>query len=167
MTTLPIPSSSSIPGQNHHVFLSFRGEDTRNIFVGHLYKGLNQAGVRTFRDKEKLQKGDMISPQLFQAIEESSISIVILSENYANSSWCMNELEKIIECRDKRNQKIYPIFYDVEPFDVRKQQGNFGKGFDLLSSKFQQEPQKIKKWELALEEVCNAGGFHLNKAENK
>ncbi|XAR48722.1 hypothetical protein NMG60_11031630 [Bertholletia excelsa] len=167
MASSSTPSASSISAQKHHVFLSFRGEDTRNIFVGHLYKGLDQAGVRTFRDKEKLEKGDLISPQLLQAIEESSVSIVILSENYANSSWCIDELGKIIECRDKREQKVYPVFYNVEPSDVRKQQGNFGKGFNSLSSRFQQEPEKTKKWKLALEEVCRAGGFHLNKAENK
>ncbi|XAR48932.1 hypothetical protein NMG60_11031923 [Bertholletia excelsa] len=167
MASSSIPSSSSIPTQKHHAFLSFRGEDTHNIFVGHLYKGLDQAGVRTFRDKEKLQKGDLMSPQLFQAIEESSISIVILSENYADSSWCMNELGKIIDCQDKKNQKVHPVFYNVEPSNVRKQLGNFVKGFNSLSSKFQQEPEKIKKWKLALEEICNASGFHLNKAENK
>ena len=53
------PSSSSSPavGRKYDVFLSFRGEDTRNKFMGHLYEALIQKGIATFKDDEKLEKG--------------------------------------------------------------------------------------------------------------
>ena len=47
------PSSSSHQWK-YHVFLSFRGEDTRKSFTDHLHTALKQEGAITFRDKENL-----------------------------------------------------------------------------------------------------------------
>ena len=55
----------------YHVFLSFRGEDTRKSFTDHLFTTLKQKGVFTFRDDKKLEKGKPISPELSKAIEGS------------------------------------------------------------------------------------------------
>ncbi|CAI0556430.1 unnamed protein product [Linum tenue] len=55
----------------YQVFLSFRGGDTRNNFVDHLYKELTIKGVYAFRDDSKLERGSSIAPALFQAIEDS------------------------------------------------------------------------------------------------
>nr|GME17592.1 disease resistance protein TAO1-like [Ipomoea batatas] len=64
------------------VFLSFRGEDTRHGFTDRLYNSL----VRTFRDDEE------IAPGLIAAIHDSAASIAVISENYASSKWCLEEL---------------------------------------------------------------------------
>ena len=74
----------------YHVFLSFRGEDTRKSFTNHLFTTLKQKGVFAFRDDKKLEKGKPISPELSKAIEESWFAIVILSKNYASSTWCLH-----------------------------------------------------------------------------
>ena len=78
--------SSSTPQWKYDVFLSFRSEDTRNGFTDHLYATLKQKGIVTFRDEEKLGRGESISPELLKAIEESKFAIVILSRNYASST---------------------------------------------------------------------------------
>jgi len=78
--------SSSTPQWKYDVFLSFRGEDTRNGFIDYLYASLKQKGIVTFRDEEKLERGKSISPELLKAIEESKFAIVILSRNYASST---------------------------------------------------------------------------------
>lgn len=95
-------SSTASPSTRwtYDVFISFRGEDTRNNFVDHLYAALQRAGIYTFKDDEKLQRGKSISPELVKAIQESMVAVVVFSNNYANSSWCLEELVKIIECRD-------------------------------------------------------------------
>jgi len=59
----------------YDVFLSFRGEDTRHGFTGYLKKSLDDKGVRTFIDDEKLKKGDEITPSLLKAIEDSMMAI--------------------------------------------------------------------------------------------
>jgi len=51
---------------------------------------------------DKLRSGEEISPSLLKAIEESAISIIVLSKNYASSQWCLDELMKILECRKTR-----------------------------------------------------------------
>ena len=85
-------SSSSSRRWIYDVFLSFRGKDTRNSFTHHLYVALQRSGIFTFRDNERLERGKSISPELLKAIEESRFAIVILSRNYASSTWCLEEL---------------------------------------------------------------------------
>ena len=89
-------SSTSVLRWNYDVFLSFRGEDTRYKFTDHLYAALRNRSIRTFRD-DKLKRGEEIAPELLKVIEESRLSIVVFSENYASSRWCLDELVKIME----------------------------------------------------------------------
>ena len=89
-------------------------------FVDHLYEGLVGNRFNTFRDDEQLERGGEISSQLLDAIEESRICIVVCSENYAYSRWCLNELLAIIESIASDDSRIVlPIFYHVNPSDVR------------------------------------------------
>ena len=122
-------SSSFTPCWTYDIFLSFRGEDTRNGFIDHLYFALKQKCIFTFRDDEKLERGKSISPKLLKAIEESRFAIVILSRNYASSIWCLDELAKIIKCMKEIGMTILPIFYKVDPLDVRKQSRTFTETF--------------------------------------
>lgn len=100
------------PKYLYDVFLSFRGEDTRKAFTTHLCTALKQSGIEVFMDEERIERGEIISHSLLQAIETSRMSIIIFSKNYAGSSWCLQELEKIMECH-KIYQEVFPIFYDV------------------------------------------------------
>jgi len=96
----------------YDVFLSFRGEDTRYGFTGNLYKALRDRGIHAFIDDEELQRGDEITAALMKAIEESRIAIVVLSTNYASSSFCLNELATILHCQTK-GLLVIPLFYKV------------------------------------------------------
>jgi hypothetical protein len=151
-------SSSSIPRWD--VFLSFRGEDTRKTFTAHLCAALRQKGIHTFMD-DKLRSGKEISPALVQAIEESEISIIVLSKNYASSRWCLNELMKILECRKTRGQQVLPLFYDVDPSEVRNQTNSVGEAFAKHKERFKDDVMKVKGWKTALTEVANLSGKHL------
>ncbi|PRQ55831.1 putative TIR domain-containing protein [Rosa chinensis] len=76
-------------------------------------------------DDAELEKGKSISPELLAEIEDSRYAIVILSLNYACSSWCLDELVKIIQCMKEMGQQVLPVFYWVDPSDVRHQRGHF------------------------------------------
>ena len=93
----------------YDVFLSFRGEDTRNNFISNLNGILRHNGINTFMDDDELQRGEKISAELFEAIESSNISIIVFSKNYATSTWCLDELVKILECK-KKGQVVFPVF---------------------------------------------------------
>ena len=155
-------SSISTPGWNYDVFLSFMGEDTRHKFADHLYRALNQKGVRTFRDNEELGRGEDIAPELLKAIEESRICLIVLLENYARSKWCLDELAKIMDCRQKMAKLVFPIFYHVEPFHVRGQTGSYEEAFEMHEKNADQEGmQKIQRWRKALTMVANISGWIL------
>ncbi|XP_031386816.1 TMV resistance protein N-like [Punica granatum] len=142
------------------VFLSFRGEDTRSSFTNHLNDALHRAGVRnTFIDESGLEGGDEIAPSLLEAIERSMITIVVLSPNYASSSWCLDELIKILECRESLGQTVLPVFYKVDPSDVRRQSGKYGEALAVHEHKSGRE--KVKRWTEALTKVASLSGYHL------
>eukprot|EP00261_Vitis_vinifera_P039751 XP_019080994.1 PREDICTED: TMV resistance protein N isoform X2 [Vitis vinifera] len=158
-------TSTSNPQFTYDVFLSFRGEDTRSTFTDHLYSALVSNGIHTFRDDEELEKGGVIAGELLNAIEESRIFIIIFSKDYANSSWCLNELEKITECMATNDQQIIlPIFYHVDPSEVRKQTGTYGEAFaDHEKDADQEKKEKIQKWRIALTEASNLAGYDRQK----
>nr|GFA19476.1 TMV resistance protein N-like [Tanacetum cinerariifolium] len=157
------PAASSCHSWIYDVFLSFRGEDTRKNFVDHLYSALSERLIDTYKDDEKLPRGDSIGPSLLKAIEESQMAVIIFSKNYADSSWCLDELQYIMKCRDERGQIVMPIFYDVEPSEVRKQKGQFGQGFAKHES---ENNKKVESWRNALVAVANLAGWEPKHIAN-
>ncbi|KAL5845763.1 hypothetical protein ACOSQ3_009287 [Xanthoceras sorbifolium] len=139
----------------HEVFLSFRGEDTRHGFTSHLYHALRQKQIETFID-DQLVRGDEISPALLRAIEESRISVVIFSKDYASSKWCLRELAEIIKYMKMNKQIVVPVFYHVDPSHVRKQIGSFKKHENELQ-------EEAQKWREALTEASNISGWHSSQ----
>ncbi|XP_034674858.1 disease resistance protein RPV1-like [Vitis riparia] len=156
-------SSSNLP-HKYDVFLSFRGEDTRTNFVDHLYAGLVANGFHTFRDDEQLERGGEIASQLLDAIEESRVFIVVFSENYADSRWCLNELLAIIDTMARDVSKIVlPIFYHVNPSDVRHQRGSYAtRHTSPVEDADDDEVAMIEDWKYALTEVANFSGYPVD-----
>lgn len=155
--TLPLPWTH---GWKFDVFLSFRGDDTRNNFTDHLYTALHQKGILTFRDNEELRRGRAIAPELFKAIEESRIAVVIFSRNYASSTCCLDELAKIVDCMNQSGLVVLPVFYDLQPTEVRRQTGHFEAAFARheLSKDY---IDNVKTWRQALTQVANLSGWDL------
>ncbi|KAL8198052.1 hypothetical protein R6Q57_024622 [Mikania cordata] len=156
-------ASSSSCDQNksyvYDVFLSFCGEDTRKNFVDHLYAALDQQGICTFKDDERLKKGRDISDDLLQSIEESRFYIIVFSKRYASSSWCLNELLKIMECHNTKDHTAFPVFYDVDPSEVRKQSGLVGEALAIHDK----NDSEVGKWREALTEAANLAGWDVRK----
>ncbi|KAL3739721.1 hypothetical protein ACJRO7_021052 [Eucalyptus globulus] len=155
-------ASSSKPEKIYDVFLSFRGVDLRNNFISHLYQALHRIGIYTFRDSEELKKGDQISLVLMKAIEESYIAIIVFSVNYASSRWCLEELVKIIECKEQKNLIVLPVFYKVDPREVRGGRKSYQRALAKHESKFGKDSKEVKRWKEALFYAGNLSGWHLN-----
>ncbi|XP_034677320.1 disease resistance protein RUN1-like [Vitis riparia] len=152
-------SSTSIRQYDFDVFLSFRGEDTRYNFTDHLFVNLDRMGINTFRD-DRLERGEEIKSELLTTIEKSRISIVVFSKDYAHSKWCLDELAKIMECREEMEQIVFPVFYHVDPSDVRKQTGSFGEAFSIHERNV--DEKKVQRWKDSLTKASNLSGFHVN-----
>ncbi|KAH0747255.1 hypothetical protein KY285_008912 [Solanum tuberosum] len=163
-------NSQYCPRWKYDVFLSFRGEDARKTFMGHLYEGLKNRGIFTFQDDKRLEQGDSIPKELLKAIKESQVALVVFSRNYATSRWCLNELVKIMECKEEENgQAVIPIFYDVDPSHVRNQSESFTEAFAKHEVRYQDDVegmQKVQGWRTALTAVANLKGYDIRDGEN-
>nr|XP_017242279.1 PREDICTED: TMV resistance protein N-like isoform X1 [Daucus carota subsp. sativus] len=160
----PFCSSSSSSPPTWDVFLSFHGKDTRSNFISHLYHALCQAGIQTFIDDHALEKGQEISSTLLDAIRKSNMFIIVLSENYASSRWCLDELAEILSCK-RTEKQVVPVFYYVDPSDVRHQKGSFGKALDRHMKRYSNN--MIVKWKSALFEIAKLSGHHLRSEANE
>lgn len=155
-------SSSSafiLPQQKYDVFLSFRGADTRQKFTSYLYAALTQRKIHTYMD-DGLERGEEIGPALMKAIEQSKLSIVIFSEHYASSSWCLDELVHILKRKKEYGQLVVPIFYEIDPSHVRKQHGSYASAFANLKMRF--KGNKVRIWKdavIAVSSAANLAGF--------
>ncbi|XP_058214029.1 uncharacterized protein LOC131325669 isoform X6 [Rhododendron vialii] len=163
-------ASPSTSRRSYEAYLSFRGVDTNKRFADHLYRALMRKGLSTFRDDDELERGEDIMPELQKAIEGSRVSIIVLSKNYASSRRCLEELVMILKCRSS-GHLILPVFYDVDPSEVRTQTGSLKEAFMRHERRIEMEmgeqkeylKGKVQEWRMALKEVANLAGFHLSQ----
>ncbi|KAA3474644.1 TMV resistance protein N-like isoform X1 [Gossypium australe] len=144
--------------RKHDVFLSFSGKDTRNNFTSYLYRALKRKGIGAYMDENQLKTGQNLSSSLLRAIKESRISVIIFSKNYASSSWCLQELLKIMELKRLNKLEVVPIFYHVNPSDVRKCTGSFEEAF---ANHQQNWAHKLQGWKDAFSEAGYIKGWHI------
>ncbi|CAN6932532.1 unnamed protein product, partial [Brassica oleracea] len=151
-----------------YVFLSFRGQDVRRSLVSHLYRELSQNGIRSFLEEEEEEKEKhrerQVSPSLLRAISESKLAVVVLSEYYASSRWCLDELDKIMGHADKKLMAVVPVFYEVDYCDVRYQRGRFGKEFERHGQ--EENPETLQRWRDALINLTSQTGFSSHDSED-
>lgn len=145
----------------YEVFVSFRGEDLRSGFASHLFRALKGADLLYYRDSDQGERGLEVKPMLIDAIHHAKVALVLLSTNYADSRWCLDELVEIMKCHNNYKQgyghRVFPIFYHVEPTDVRAKRGFFGDGYQRCVQK--NGNQKDMEWSEALDQVGNLSGW--------
>ncbi|KAF3449335.1 hypothetical protein FNV43_RR10063 [Rhamnella rubrinervis] len=152
-------SSSSSSRDKHDVFISFRGEDTRDGFTSFLYEALRSKAIKAYMDVREFETGDGISPTLMNAIKESKISVIIFSKNYASSTWCLNELVQILKCKERNRQIVLPIFYQIDAFIVRDQTESYADAFEKHEKRFKDDIEKVNQWRKALKDATYLHGL--------
>jgi len=91
------------------------------------------------------------------------MSIVVLSQNYATSKWCLDELLEILECRKNHDQVVIPVFYKIDPSHVRHQKESYEKAFTKYEQRSNEESSyedKVSEWKAALPKIANISGWH-------
>ncbi|CAI0417845.1 unnamed protein product [Linum tenue] len=158
-------SSLPLPIGEYEVFLNFRGPDTRHQITDILYRFLVNLKIRTFKDDEEIRKGEAFPPSLAKAIEQSKIFVAIFSKNYAHSKWCLGELAAFVERKEQEKGRIIlPIFYLVDPRDVRCQTGPFEKAFQQHEKKFDEKTRHV--WKDAMAKVGALEGWHIKSNDD-
>lgn len=157
MSSLPI-STQLGASSSYDVFLSYRGADTHNSFTYNLHRSLLHKVIKTYL----YRRGEELPlPMLLKVIEEPRISIIVFTENYASSDWCLMELVKILQCTGSKQQIVWPVYYEVDPLDIRNQKGSFGEALANHECKFKDDMGKVRRWRAGLTEASNLSGCYF------
>ncbi|CAL1363862.1 unnamed protein product [Linum trigynum] len=142
----------------YDVFLCFRGEDTRDGFTSHLMAALCDKQIKVFNDT-MLPKTESID-ELLCVLRRSALSIVIFSERFADSSWCLDEVATIAQSLEEFEHRALPVFYKVGWSDVAEDSGRY---FAIIDDELKASSEDNKRWKDGLRTVANRAG-HTSSA---
>uniref|UniRef100_A0A6M2EH55 ADP-ribosyl cyclase/cyclic ADP-ribose hydrolase n=1 Tax=Populus davidiana TaxID=266767 RepID=A0A6M2EH55_9ROSI len=107
-----------------------------------------------------------IRSRLFEAIEESGLSIIIFARECAGLSivifsrdctslpWCFDELVKIFGFMDEmRSDTVFPVSYDIEESKIDDQTESYTIVFDKNEENFRENKEKVQRWMHILNKV--------------
>jgi leucine-rich repeat protein SHOC2 len=112
--------------------------------------------LQPFLDREELQAGDYLAPQIEGAINAASVHVTIFSPTYAESKWCLDELVLIL----KSKVSVIPVFHNVKPSELRWT-GRYAQALNNHEQKRRYDPQTLESWRKALFDVSSLIGFEL------
>ncbi|KAL1214801.1 Disease resistance protein RPS4 [Cardamine amara subsp. amara] len=164
----------------HQVFVSFRGRDVRYTFFSFLKDALIKGGVNVVTD-EDAPRGKPIYENILKLIRDSRIAVVIFSENYSESTWCLDELVEIDKRMELKMLDSFPIFFEVETCHVKLQAGpsTFNHNLLRLENEERKKARQISKkawedaeerfdgWRRALGSVASRSGLTYKKESNQ
>ncbi|CAN1234038.1 Disease resistance protein RPV1 [Linum perenne] len=152
--TPPPPPTKLLP--KYDVFLSFRGEDLRGNFIEHLYDRLSkEPGVNAFMDDKEKPKGYPLST-LLEAINRSTMSVVVFSSGFADSKWIVWRVQRKVHV-------ALPVFFHVSTRDVGKQSGSYEAAFAVHEKN--ESPSKVKGWRNAMTAASRLTGWTFSGKE--
>jgi len=151
----------------YQVFINHRGPDVKKTLASLIYNRLTKChGLSVFLDEKEIHTGDTLSPAIIGAIQSASVHVCIFSGRYAESSWCLNELYWILRSHNERNTEIIPVFYDVEPLDLRRiENGRYAEVFEKHQRKGREPMEVIKNWKTALNQASEISGQEFKTNE--
>lgn len=162
----PSTNTNRSSNSSFDVFINHRGPDVKKTFASLLYHRLFSYGLKVFLDREELQQGDYLTPQIESAIQTATVHVAIFSPTYAESTWCLKELLLMLESK----AVIIPVFYDVKPATLRLKEGKgvYADALRVLEKKRKRDQvtprhdsATIESWRKALSNVAGISGFEL------
>ncbi|GLJ15344.1 hypothetical protein SUGI_0251610 [Cryptomeria japonica] len=150
-------ASKIIKKPSYDVFINHRGPDVKCTLASVLYSILTGMALSVFLDSEELEYGDFLPRTIEAAMASALLNIAIFSKSYAESPWCLAELKFML----KSGVPIIPIFYHVEPTDLRwvdQGKGMYAKAFEEHERKSRYGLEKLQEWKDALHTVSFYSG---------
>ncbi|GLJ23046.1 hypothetical protein SUGI_0434910 [Cryptomeria japonica] len=165
---VPKFSSSSKPRKRVpcDIFINHRGPDTKHTLATSIYHTLKPMGLEVFLDDLELELGDFIPSEIQDAMTNSFLHIAIISPKYAESPWCLAELSFAL----KSGKKIIPVFYKVDPSDIRwiaKGKGVYSDAFSMHEESGRYSSAKLEDWKLALQNVTYVTGYIVKENDDE
>ncbi|KAG7969819.1 hypothetical protein I3843_07G051400 [Carya illinoinensis] len=103
--------------------------------------------------------GKSFTDHLYTTLEKKGI---IAFKDDEKLEWCLIELAQIVECMRETGLTVLPIFYHVDPSEVRNQTGAFAEAFARHEEDPNIDIEKMQTWRAALKEVGNISGWHFH-----
>ena len=120
-----------------------------------LEKDLSAAGLRAFLDCKSIDMGEDSWECIEHAIKRSPVAVVVFSERFADSVWCLRELHAMLHMS---SATVLPVFYNVQPWEVRfPEEGRLKGGFEKLCERHPKEV--IDEWREDLEHASKLMGW--------
>lgn len=120
--------------------------------IGHFVPNLDrtlssQFGIVVFGEDERFQHGEQVESTL-NVIRECKVAIIVFTKEYANSSSCIKELEKITECARTSDLIVLPVFYHGVYPSLGSLNGSsmFGEAFVSFLHRISMEEDKFMTW---------------------
>ncbi|XP_027908039.1 TMV resistance protein N-like isoform X2 [Vigna unguiculata] len=151
-------STSKLP-RKYDVLINFTGEDIRRKFVSHLDYALSTVGLTTFLHEENAVNDMHIQQPILNLCR---VAIVVFTKTYSQSAWCLHQLQQIIKWQETYSRHVFPVYYEIQPSDVRFQKGDFGETFKATAQKTfsgQQLEHGMSRWSHALTKAANLFGW--------
>ncbi|XP_027906193.1 TMV resistance protein N-like isoform X2 [Vigna unguiculata] len=163
-------ASSSFQHQRmYDVLINFAGEDIQRKFVSHLDSVLTSVGISTFLHHQNAVK-EMYTEE--PILNMCQVVIVVFTKTYSQSAWCLHQLQQIIQWHETYRRHVLPVYYEIQPSDVRLQKGDFGKAFTETAHQTfsgKQLEHGMSRWRYALTKAANFFGWdesnHRSDAE--
>ncbi|KAG0623635.1 hypothetical protein M758_3G189800 [Ceratodon purpureus] len=150
--------------ETYDVFLSHRGPDTKTGFVSYLYDALKAAGLRPFLDCKSIDKGQPSWNCIEHAIRTAPVALVIFSESFAQSEWCLKELHVMLDSQP--SVRVLPVFYKVRPWEVRRpESGQLKDGFRKLEARCSEAD--VEQWRADLRNASELMGWESSDADKR
>ncbi|GLJ34589.1 hypothetical protein SUGI_0695690 [Cryptomeria japonica] len=155
------PSTSAMKNLPY-VYINHHSPDVKETLATTLSNTLNRMGLRVFFDSEEFEFGDSLPKEIEEAIRSASLHLAIFSKNYAQSPRCLAELSLML----KTVTQIVPVFYHIQPDEVRYAKGVFANAFSL-HKKEPRYTEKIQEWKTALYSVSFNIGHIVNTDDDE
>ncbi|XP_022641644.1 TMV resistance protein N-like [Vigna radiata var. radiata] len=143
----------------YDVLINFTGEDIHRLFVSHLNSVLSTVGLTTFLHHHNAVKSTHIQEPI---LSHCRVAIVVFTQTYSQSAWCLHQLQQIINWHETYFQHVLPIYYEIQPSDVRLQKGDFGKALEETAQQTfsgQELEHGMSRWSHALTKAANFFGW--------
>ncbi|KAK8633075.1 hypothetical protein V6N13_013929 [Hibiscus sabdariffa] len=71
----------------------------------------------------------------------------------------MEELAEIVKQKKENGHQVFPIFYHVDPSDLRKHREEIEEAFTKHEKRYREDKDKITRWRNALTHVSSKDGI--------
>ncbi|XLS82338.1 hypothetical protein HN51_048169 [Arachis hypogaea] len=136
----------SSQNQEYDAYIS-SGLQFLHPFISGLYDALKSVGLHVLADGTEPKTNKLL---LSGAIERCRVSIIVFTIAYAESTLYLQELVKIMECHRRKDQKVVPVFYCLDPSQVCNLSGYFGEILSRTLQGISRDEHRMLSYEAAL-----------------